>query len=370
LRGLTRNISGRGNRHLHALDRYAGIPLLLALGAGRRRRSVPSAVRTIGVLNTAAIGDTILMGAAIADLRSAYPEAQLIAFSAKGNAEATGLLTGLDGKITLSLGNLAASIQQLRRYRLDLLLDFGPWPRINAVLCALAGANFTVGFRTAKQHRHYAYDAGVEHRSDVHELDNHRNLVRAIGLEAWHLPLVNCRSESAPRQTEKLIVFHLWPGGMRAELKEWPLERWARLASELITECDRIILTGAPGQFSANETLLAMIKSPLRSRFKNAAGLPLDATASLLEHASLVVSVNTGIMHLAAALGAPVVALHGPTSVRRWGPIGPRALAIESPCRGCGFLDLGFEYRHKPRRCMEAIPYRMVREACARFLNC
>ncbi|MGH8338108.1 MAG: glycosyltransferase family 9 protein, partial [Gammaproteobacteria bacterium] len=208
------------------------------------------------------------------------------------------------------------------------------------------------------------------HRNDVHELDNYRSLVRAIGLEAWHLPSVNCAlPEPASRPRDRFFVFHLWPGGTHAELKEWPLDRWARLARELVSECDRIVLTGAPGQFITNEALLAMIDPPFRSRFQNAAGLSLDATASLLARATLVVSVNTGIMHLAAALGVPLIALHGPTSVRRWGPIGQRSVALESPCRGCGYLDLGFEYHRKPRHCMRAISYRMVREACARVLN-
>jgi ADP-heptose:LPS heptosyltransferase len=323
----------------------------------------------IGVLNTAAIGDTILMGAALADLRAAYPRANLIAFSGRGNAEAVELLGGLDATVTLPLENLGASFRQLRQYHLDLLFDFGPWPRINAVLSALAHADFTIGFRTTRQHRHYAYDVAVEHRNDVHEVENYRSLVRAIGLDAWHLPSLNCLPAPSLQQRERSFVFHLWPGGTHAELKEWPLERWARLARELVVESDRIVLTGAPGQFVANEKLLATIDPPFRSRFHNAAGLRLDATASLLAQASLVVCVNTGIMHLAAALGVPLVALHGPTSVRRWGPIGPRTVALESPCQGCGYLDLGFEYHHKPRYCMSAISYRMVREACAQVLN-
>ena len=112
-----------------------------------------------------------------------------------------------------------------------------------------------------------------------------------------------------------------------------------------------------------------MLDPALRYRMHNAAGLNLRATASLLAHASLMVSVNTGIMHLAAAMNVPLVALHGPTSARRWGPLGPRAVALESPCEGCGYLDLGFEYKRQPRHCMDAISYRTVREACDRVLN-
>ena len=362
--------TARGNPYLHTLDRYAGVPLVFTLAAARRRRSLPSAPRTIGVLNTSAIGDTILMSSAIADLQTAYPQASIVSFSGPANSEAAGLLDGVNARVTLSLANPLAAVRTLREYRLDLLFDFGPWPRINAVLCALAGAGFTVGFRTPGQYRHYAYDAAVEHRSDVHELENYRGLVRTIGLEAWHLPSVKC---SAPAPVtipgERFLVFHLWPGGTQASLKEWPLERWVRLAHSLVVRGYRIVLTGAPGQFIANETLIAKLGPSLRSHLHNSAGLSLDATASILAKARLVVSVNTGIMHLAAAVGAWLIALHGPTSVRRWGPVGPRTIALESPCRGCGYLDLGFEFDRQPRHCMSAISYRMVSEACAQVLS-
>ena len=370
LRTLRHRVGGRGNPYLHTLDRYAGIPLVAALGVRRRSRPQPSAPHTIGLLNTAAIGDTILMGALTADLRVAYPEAKILIFAGSDNAEAASLLEGLDARVTLSLVNLFASIRQLRQHRLDMLFDFGPWPRINALLSALAGAHFTVGFRTTRQYRHYAYDAAVEHRQDVHELENYRSLVRAIGVESSRLPSINWHSFEPPASpNERPVVFHLWPGGTHPEFKQWPLERWAKLAHELATTCSRIVLTGAPGQFAANETLLAMLDPALRYRMHNAAGLNLRATASLLAHASLMVSVNTGIMHLAAAMDVPLVALHGPTSARRWGPLGPRAVALESPCQGCGYLDLGFEYKRQPRHCMDAISYRMVRDACDRVLN-
>jgi ADP-heptose:LPS heptosyltransferase len=112
-----------------------------------------------------------------------------------------------------------------------------------------------------------------------------------------------------------------------------------------------------------------MLDPALHSRIRNRAGLSLAATAALLAKARLVVSVNTGVMHLAAAVGVPLIALHGPTSARRWGPVGPRAIALESPCDGCGYLDLGFEYSRQPRHCMNAISYRMVHEACAQVLD-
>jgi heptosyltransferase I len=71
--------------------------------------------------------------------------------------------------------------------------------------------------------------------------------------------------------------------------------------------------------------------------------------------ARCVVSVNTGIVHLAAATGVPTVALNGPTAGKRWGPVGERAASVESPYSGCGYLHFGWEYGGQREDCMKGI---------------
>jgi len=81
---------------LHFLDRYAGIPAVAILGHARRKRALPSAIRTIGLLRTAAIGDTVLISAAIADLRAAFPGASVIFFAGPTNFEMASMLDGVN----------------------------------------------------------------------------------------------------------------------------------------------------------------------------------------------------------------------------------------------------------------------------------
>jgi len=71
--------------------------------------------------------------------------------------------------------------------------------------------------------------------------------------------------------------------------------------------------------------------------------------------ARATVSVNTGIMHMAACCDAPVVGLHGPTNPLRWGPLTARAHNHAPQGMGCGYLNLGFEYPALPPDCMGAI---------------
>jgi lipopolysaccharide heptosyltransferase III len=84
-----------------------------------------------------------------------------------------------------------------------------------------------------------------------------------------------------------------------------------------------------------------------------------------------VVSVNTGTMHLAAAVGAraPTVALNGPTAERRWGPLGERSRSVNSTYEGCGYLHLGSEYDDRRQDCMLGISVEQVLDATRTLLE-
>jgi ADP-heptose:LPS heptosyltransferase len=90
--------------------------------------------------------------------------------------------------------------------------------------------------------------------------------------------------------------------------------------------------------------------------------------AHVLRRARLVVSVNTGVMHLAAIAGARVVAINGPNRNGRWGPVGRRAVGVEAPGEGCGYLHLGFNFDGQATDCMERTTVEMVYEAAMKLM--
>lgn len=369
-RGST--VPGRGNVRLRVIDYYVGIPLIAALGVLRKKQPLPPKPDRIGVLNTAAIGDTVIMSAVIADLREHYRRSEILLLAGPSNDEVSHMIKHADAVIQLSVFNPLNAIRQIRNLDVDILLDFGPWSRLNALFALFSDALFTVGFRTARQFRHYGYDVSVEHRADVHELENHRRIVTAIGVQPTHLPSLTFDAGPARmlvEQAKPFVVFHPWPGGTGARFKEWPQARWVALAEELIAVGYRVVLTGSQNQRDLNEQLIARIGSPRTSRTLNVAGISLRETAGWLAGAQLVVAVNTGIMHLADALRVPLVALHGPTSVKRWGPAGGGAISLESPIEGSGYLNLGFEYPRQPPKCMEGITFDRVLQACRMVLE-
>lgn len=366
-RKATEVLPGRANRLARALDRYLGVPLVLGLGACRRRRPAPSHPRKIAILNTAALGDTILMSGPLADLAAQYPEASITMVSGPSNYEVARLVSHVDRVIRLPIFDPFASLRVLRAQRFDALLDFGPWCRLNALLAMLSGAGVTVGFRTDGQARHFGYDLAVEHSSQVHEFENHRRIVRTLGVKTSHFPSLSLPLQgiNAPSPVKHpYIVCHLWPGGSAARQKEWPPARWVALAEHFARGKYHIVFTGSSNQKDLNREIMTRVNGSLRPGMHNAAGCSLIESLAILKTARLAVSVDTGLVHMAAALDVPLVGLYGPTSAERWGPISDKAIVVNSPLASSGYLSLGFEKRRNPPPCMEAICYESVERAC------
>lgn len=360
-------LPGRGNYRARLLDRYLGIALVFALGALRRRRMIVAEPKHIGLLNTAAVGDTILMSGPVADLRARHRHAKITFLSGPSNYEIACMVNHVDEVIRLPVFNPLASLRLLRAQGFDVLLDFGPWCRLNAVLATLSGARFVVGFRTPGEARHFGYDLSVEHSNSVHELENHRRIVRALGIQVNHFPClrhIRAKDGKSENVQEPYVVCHLWPGGSAARQKEWPTARWVALAEYLSHNGYGIVFTGSPNQRALNEAVIARIRPPLRRLARNIAGVPLIDTLRVLAGAKLTVSVDTGVVHMAAALDVPLVALYGPSKAERWGPVGERTIVVESPLASSGYLNLGFETPRNPPPCMEAICYESVQNAC------
>jgi heptosyltransferase I len=219
----------------------------------------------------------------------------------------------------------------------------------------------TVGRRTAGQHRHFAYDVVIDHQRD-HELDNDRRLVGALGIRSTSPPALEPDPSVSRPAAQHSVVLHLWPGGANFDERSWPVDRWRELGLALQDEGLDLLLTGGPEDAEATERLAATWRSEGLD-VQSIAGCSWPETIAWLAGARGVFSVNTGVMHVAAALGTPVVALNGPTSGTRWGPVGAHTRCVASPMIPDGYLNLGFERDERYRDCMRAITVESVFQA-------
>ena len=356
--------SDRGNPRLKFLDRYVGIPVVAVLGAAHRlrgRRRLPDRWKSIGFLLTAGIGDAVVATGVLADFRAAYPETRIVLFVTANNASFAKLLTAPDEVVELPVRQLWTARREMRARNLDVIVDLGAWRRFDAVLAMLSGAKASIGLRTPGQFRHYGYDVVVDH-GIAHEIENDRRLARALGVDSRSEPSVPMDPEATAPIDVPYVVFHLWPGGANFEERSWPISSWKDLAREMSARGLMVVLSGAPSEMEANQSIVeGWTRDGIATQ--NAAGGPWPESLAWLGFATGVVSVNTGVMHVAAALGTPTIALNGPTSSTRWGPRGPLTRCVASPMVPDGYLNLGFERNETYPRCMEAITVAMVLDA-------
>lgn len=348
----------RGNKFLRNCDYYLGIPLVFLLGLVSRKRKFPSIRKNMAILATGAIGDSILLSAVIKDLMSHQLADNVTLFCTQSNRAVFTMFLPEVKMVSLPISNPFASIKIIRKQQFDLFVDFGPWPRINALLSRFSRSSFRVGFQSLGQHRHFIYDKAVRHSNTCHEIDNMRRIAESLGVSSHSLPALD---KASPDESNSGIVLHMFPSGYKHHYKEWSTENWLILINKLTKLGYGITLTGGPLDEKAAFNVANLCHQ--KESIQVVAGkTSLRETAEILRKASLVLSVNTGIMHLAAALNQNVIALNGPTSPLRWGPLCDNKININATTKGAGCLHLGFEYDDEDPQSLDSIQPSQVLE--------
>ncbi len=359
-----------------------GVPLVffLSLLIKRLRAFGPvSSPRRVALWVPAAIGDAVLAHPIAVDLAGQFQNSKIVLFLGVTNkvvapliAESWAVVPELAGRLEIHTLEAKKPLEALWKILnlepVDLWLDFGQWPRMPAILTAMAKlfrkAHWTVGFATEGQCRHFAYDSLYLHRSDQHELENFRGLAGALGIKSKSFPSITTDVPN-PSPVSPYVVVHMFAGGSKPHLKE-PEHTQCVQWIDWLLEDRHVFLTGSSENQLKALFIQKRTKHPERVHVV-AGSLSLAQTASLIRGSQFTVSVNTGILHLAAAVGARVLGLHGPTSIRRWGPVGPlgyadpriRSLKSPLPCSPC--LNLGFDYGCPVNRCMQAVRLEDIR---------
>lgn len=139
-------------------------------------------------------------------------------------------------------------------------------------------------------------------------------------------PRLVLEGRTAPALGSNCIAIH---PGSGSEKKNWPLQKWIELARRLLDQSDRRLLV-VGGEADAAR-IDGLNKALPEHRIEVAFNVPLSALAARIADCSLFIGHDSGITHLAAALGVPVIALWGETSEAIWGPRGDHVVVIRSP---------------------------------------
>lgn len=223
---------------------------------------------------------------------------------------------------------LLAFAARLRRERYDAALVLRPDHWWGALAAALAGIPIRVGHATPETSpflTHRLSPNQTEHAAHA-SLRAATTLAEMLGLQALSEPDMTVRfdpSVEAAEVAEAWIASHVGARrpivvvhpGAGASVKTWPSRRWATITRALQSEA-AVVLTGGP----ADAELVAGIQILTVEPLPAATDLTWDQLAALYRCADVVVGMDSGPLHLAAAVGTPTVRVYGPSDPRIYGP--------------------------------------------------
>jgi lipopolysaccharide heptosyltransferase I len=341
------------------------------------------------IVKLSAIGDVIHTLPALNAVRNYYPDANITWLVEEDAAALVQGHEALDRVIvskrkrwlkalrSLSFLNTIKEvyvfIKSLRDTRYDMILDFQALLK-SGILIALAKGRRKIGFGKGLEHMEHSYIFLNERipavDMEIHALSRGMMLLNAVGIPANKVEYKLPMSDHDRKKIDELMKQHsindersliaINPVA-KWETKLWPNNKFAELADMLVDQYNmKIVFTGGIKDYS----IIQMITSSMKGRAINFAGkTTLTELAALYEKAALVVSTDTGPMHLAAAVGTPVVALFGPTASWRTGPYGTghHVIKAELECSPC------FKRQCETTDCMSQISMKQVMDAAMSY---
>lgn len=349
-----------------------------------------AAKKRILVMRYRFIGDTILAVPFFRNLRRAEPDAYIAWLVAPGSSDVVKGIPYVDeliywdpvtihadsGGTHRTICAKLAFLRELRNRRFDKVYVLKR--SLSSALMALStGASKRVGFAT--EGRHLLLTTRVPYRNDRHEVENFLDVLRADGveiaddyLEYWTTPGEDAAAAELLAAAEvssemRLVALHPFAS---IPQRAWHLENFAALAKLFRGQGMVPLVLGAPGDRIDFERVREMFGAETVDLVGKCT---IRVTMALLKGCSLFIGNDSGIMHLAAAAGIPLVALFGPQSPVKFGPWSDKARVLYkafdcSPCRQKFFTECPPSERMRPA-CVEAITVDEVFRECMALLS-
>jgi heptosyltransferase-2 len=287
------------------------------------------------IVRTDRIGDVVLTLPMVPALHARFHGRKISMLLRSSTQELVDGFSGLNSILTYDDGGSPKAffslLSELRERRFDLAFVVHPTFRL-ALVMLLAGIPLRVG--TGYRWYSFLFNRRVfEHRrtAEKHEAEYNLSLLQAIGCDIQGIPSIaltvpgaakNAAAQELKRlgiaATEKLVILHPGSGG---SARDWSAQNFGNLARALKKDGCSVVVTG-----SSSEELLVeeVVKISSGTAAASAGRLSLKELAAFIGSARLFVSNSTGPLHIAAAVGTPVIAFYPPIqecNPRRWGPL-------------------------------------------------
>jgi ADP-heptose:LPS heptosyltransferase len=317
-------------------------------------------IKSIAIMKFFGMGSLVVASRSLAALRDCYPNAKLHFVTFQSNRAVLDILDCTDQNHYVDPSTPQSFIRttlkvarDLRAAKCDLVLDFEFFAKFPLVLSSLAGIPRKAGFYlTAESWRRELLDVSGFYNSYFHTSEIFLSLVYAVATgdqyylhfkefaAKYHYPRVQVSdleraallaklAQRGIRFGEPLFVINANTSpDLAPEARKWPKDRYAKLADELIahTPSGRVLWIGAPNEREYVESVATLCKT---SRCQVVAGdLSLRELVVLFAESRLVISNDSGPMHLACLVDAPVIGLFFADSPTLFAPLGSRVRSV------------------------------------------
>lgn len=318
-------------------------------------------IRRILVIRLDLLGDVLFTMPAVEGLRARYPVAHISLLTLPYTTALARMNGAVDEVIPLDSNRIRSVrglfdggawleyvrvFRRIRRARYDLCIS--ACGRTASFCAFLSGARISIGY-AGESYSNMLTDPvpGGRYRRRIPDADYVRRLVSYVDADGTpdHLQLEV--PENARRAaccllagigidpSDRLVLIHA--GSVNGSAKRWPARNWSRFAIEIQARTGaRVLLTGAASDEPIARQVLAHAPDALSLVGKTS----IEELAALIQRAEVMVSGDSGPLHMAVALGTPVVAAYGPTDPAVHGPYHPRAAVrlhrrADLPCSPC-----------------------------------
>ncbi|MBI3291374.1 MAG: tetraacyldisaccharide 4'-kinase [Elusimicrobia bacterium] len=322
------------------------------------------------VIQIKRIGDVLLTTPALAALRGQFPQATIDILVDRRWAEVLENLPMVSHVLPYDTEAPLRWLWRVHQARYDWIIDFLGNPR-SAVLTWISGASLRAGFRGRGWGWCYTHRIPMPTQPDYSAAHKLR-LLEALGVPTQQsgtavLPTVALTDEDR-RVVEQFLqscgisdgerIIALAPVHRRPS-RQWQLDHCVRLGELLVTRWQaKVLWIGAPDE----QPQLHLLKGRMQAPSWVVPPIRLRQAAALLTRCDLVVSSDSGIRHLAVAVGTPSVAIHGPALPINWTPPHPSHRAVYAEglwCLGCDLNQC--PYHHE---CMRWVDAEQVFQVC------
>jgi heptosyltransferase-3 len=322
----------------------------------------PARVSRALVIKLRHLGDVLLASPVFSVLKSHIPGVQVDALVYDDTSDMISGHPAIDrvhviGRHWRAESRLARAILEwklfrgLRERRYDLLVHLSEHPR-GAWLARALGCRYSVApglpDRSRLWLRSFSHRFALPLNGRRHMVEWNLDALRRIGIqpEADERALVLVPGEPAESEADRLMARHGLKRGSFTHLhpaSRWSFKCWsaghnAALIEKLMCQGERVVVTssGDPAERAFTRDIVSLCSAGVVDL---SGELPLKTLAALTARARRFVGVDSAPMHIAAAMGTPVVALFGPSGEFNWGPWCSRARVVASSrhsCRPCG----------------------------------